>query len=163
MGKVHNNVKVEMKRKMLEKVSGLKESVVSKIRFSEVDSMAIVWHGNYIHFFEDAREAFGEKYGIGYMDMYNSGYVAPLVSIHCDYKQQLRYGERVRTEITWVDTPAAKLIFRYELYNDQTNTLVATGESTQVFLSVKDQQLCLNLPPFFEEWKQKYVQSSDDV
>lgn len=36
-------------------------------RFSEVDSMNIVWHGSYPLYFEDAREAFGEKYGLGYL------------------------------------------------------------------------------------------------
>ena len=29
------------------------------IRFSEVDSMGVVWHGNYAKYFEDAREEFG--------------------------------------------------------------------------------------------------------
>ena len=33
-----------------------------KIRFSEVDSMNVVWHGSYALYFEDAREAFGKKY-----------------------------------------------------------------------------------------------------
>ena len=34
------------------------------IRFSEVDSMGVVWHGNYAKYFEDAREEFGRKYFI---------------------------------------------------------------------------------------------------
>ena len=34
------------------------------IRFSEVDAMNVVWHGNYLKFFEDGREALGEKYGL---------------------------------------------------------------------------------------------------
>ena len=45
-----------------------KELVASKhfeVRFSEVDSMNIVWHGSYPLYFEDAREAFGAKYGLG--------------------------------------------------------------------------------------------------
>ena len=28
------------------------------VRFSEVDSMRIVWHGNYLKYFEDGRESF---------------------------------------------------------------------------------------------------------
>ena len=35
------------------------------IRFSEVDSMGVVWHGNYAKYFEDAREEFGRKYDLG--------------------------------------------------------------------------------------------------
>ena len=40
----------------------LTESKQILIRFSEVDSMSIVWHGSYVQYFEDAREAFGRKY-----------------------------------------------------------------------------------------------------
>ena len=52
--------------KMKERLSASKRI---DIRFSEVDSMNIVWHGSYPLYFEDAREAFGQKYGLGYMTL----------------------------------------------------------------------------------------------
>ena len=52
-----------------------------EVRFSEVDSMNIVWHGSYALYFEDAREAFGQKYGLGYLDIFGNGYYAPLVDL----------------------------------------------------------------------------------
>ena len=52
----------------------LKATVPLKIRFSEVDSMNIVWHGSYMMYFEDAREAFGREYGIAYLDIFGNGY-----------------------------------------------------------------------------------------
>ena len=30
------------------------------VRFSEVDAMQVVWHGEYIRYFEDGRESFGK-------------------------------------------------------------------------------------------------------
>ena len=45
----------------------LKASKILDIRFSEVDSMNVVWHGSYMLYFEDAREVFGEQYGLTYM------------------------------------------------------------------------------------------------
>lgn len=39
-------------------MSELKASKDFEIRFSEVDSMKVVWHGSYAIYFEDAREAF---------------------------------------------------------------------------------------------------------
>ena len=42
-----------------------------KVRFSEIDSMQIVWHGEYVRYFEDGRESFGKHYGLGYMDIYS--------------------------------------------------------------------------------------------
>ena len=39
----------------------LKTSKTFEVRFSEVDSMNVVWHGSYPLYFEDAREAFGKR------------------------------------------------------------------------------------------------------
>ena len=46
-----------------------------EVRFSEVDSMGVVWHGHYAMYFEDAREAFGAKYGLEYLMMYGKGFL----------------------------------------------------------------------------------------
>ena len=43
------------------------------VRFSEVDAMQIVWHGAYPLYFEDAREAFGARYGLEYMTIAREG------------------------------------------------------------------------------------------
>jgi len=50
-----------------------------RVRFCEVDSMGITWHGSYVKYLEDAREEFGRKYGLGYLDIYGNGFYAPLV------------------------------------------------------------------------------------
>ena len=61
-----------------------------RVRFSEVDSMQIVWHGEYVRYFEDGREAFGREFaGLGYMDIYASGYTAPIVELHLQYRKPL--------------------------------------------------------------------------
>jgi len=39
-----------------------------RVRFVETDPLGIVWHGNYIQYFEDGREAFGRHHGISYLD-----------------------------------------------------------------------------------------------
>ena len=53
-----------------------------KVRFSEVDSMHIVWHGRYVSYFEDGRESFGLEFpGLGYMDIYENGFTAPIVEL----------------------------------------------------------------------------------
>ena len=44
----------------------LQTSKTFDIRFSEVDSMHIVWHGSYALYFEDAREEFGRVFGLSY-------------------------------------------------------------------------------------------------
>ena len=56
----------------------LKASKDIEVRFSEVDSMGVVWHGSYALYLEDAREAFGQKYGLDYMNYFNHDCYAPI-------------------------------------------------------------------------------------
>jgi len=132
----------------------LKASKELEIRFSEVDSMNIVWHGSYALYFEDAREAFGKKYGLAYLDIFGNGYYAPLVDLRFQYKKPLLYGHTARIDITYTETPAAKILFDYQIIDTQDNSLIATGSSVQVFLD-KAFQLIISNPPFYEAWKRK--------
>ena len=59
----------------------LTERITTRVRFDEVDALGIVWHGNYVKYLEDGREAWGRKYGIPYMTIYRevkSGLQAPI-------------------------------------------------------------------------------------
>jgi acyl-CoA thioester hydrolase len=136
---------------------GLSERTEVLVRFNEADPLGIVWHGHYIRYFEDGREAFGNKYGIGYLDFYKKGYVVPIVGVQCDFKRSLRYGDKVIVETTFTPCDAAKIKFSYRLFNARTNELVATGSSVQVFLDAKNSILQLTNPSFFEEWKKEHV------
>lgn len=124
-----------------------------KVRFNEVDSLGIVWHGHYIVYFEDGREAFGKKHGISYLDVKKNGFVTPIVKTSTEHFLPLKYGETFTVETTFVSSEAAKMIFRFQIFNEE-RKLVCSGETVQVFLDQND-QLCLYNPPFFQEWKKK--------
>lgn len=134
----------------------LSEEIVFKIRFSEVDSMNVVWHGSYPLYFEDAREAFGKKYDFGYMLIFDSGYYAPLVDLEFHYRKPIVYGMRPRIKITYRPTESAKIVFDYKIYDSNDGSLLASGRSTQVFMD-KDYKLVLYNPPFYEEWKKRWL------
>ncbi len=124
-----------------------------RVRFNETDPLGIVWHGHYISYFEDGREAFGREHGISYLDVQSHGFVTPIIKSTCEHKLPLRYGDIAKIETTYIDSPAAKMIFRYKIYNPQ-DELVCTGETIQVFVDdIGD--LSLTSPHFFEDWKRK--------
>lgn len=127
-----------------------------EVRFSEVDSMNIVWHGSYMLYFEDAREAFGRLYGIDYLTIFGHGYYAPLVDINFSYKRPIIYGMEPEITITYTPTDAAKIVFDYEIHDRKDGSLLATGHSVQVFLDLQYQLVWTN-PPFYEEWKEKWL------
>jgi acyl-CoA thioester hydrolase len=127
------------------------------VRFNETDPLGIVWHGHYIRYFEDGREAFGIMHGLGYLDVYKQGYVIPVVNVQCDFKRPLRYGDRVIVETKYIPCEAAKMKFTYQLFNAANGELVATGSSVQVFLDKEGSVLQLSNPRFFEEWKERHA------
>jgi len=126
-----------------------------RVRFSEVDSMKVVWHGHYLKYFEDGREAFGHEFNISYLDFFNNDIVVPLVHIDVKYKRFLHNGELAIVETKYVKNKAAKLVFNYIIYRVSNNEIIATGSSTQVFLD-KNGDLMLNDPSFYKNWKMKW-------
>ena len=123
------------------------------VRFGEVDSMGIVWHGNYVKYLEDGREAFGKKYGLGYMDVFNKhGFMLPIVKLDIDYKNQLFYEDEAEITVSLIENAASKLIFEYELRRKKDNLLIIKALSIQIFMN-KDRKLELNTPEFFKQWK----------
>jgi acyl-CoA thioester hydrolase len=133
----------------MEVLSAIKEI---EVRFSEVDSMGIVWHGSYALYFEEAREEFGRKYDLGYLKVFGEGYFVPLVNLDFSYKKPLIYGDKMSVRIEYIPTEAAKICFKYEIVSQKDNSTIATGTSTQVFLD-KNYQLLWNSPDFYVEWK----------
>lgn len=133
----------------------LSASKILNIRFSEVDSMNIVWHGSYPLYFEDAREAFGEKYGLAYLTIFNHGYFAPLVELNFKYKKPITYGMKPLITITYRPTLSAKIVFDYVITDSLTGTELAVGTSVQVFMD-KNYQLVWDNPEFYQRWKNQW-------
>ena len=79
------------------------------IRFEEVDPLGIVWHGRYPSYFEDARVALGDRYGIGYADFHRERVAAPIKQMQTNYILPLRFGERCTITALLHWTEAARI------------------------------------------------------
>lgn len=124
-----------------------------EIRFSETDAMGVVWHGNYLKYFEDAREKFGQHYQMEYLDMYRKDFLTPIVKTELDHIASVYYGDRIKVKIEQIYQKAAKLVFQYEVYNLSTNVLATRGKTTQVFISASERKLQLIKPEFYSAWE----------
>lgn len=125
-----------------------------RVRFEEVDVLQMVWHGRYPSYFEDGRIAFGDKYGMTYQRFMEEGAVAPVVQMHFDYKQPLRFDETftIVTKLHW--TEAARLNFSYQLYTEK-NTLAASGYTVQL-LTNQDGMMLLFAPQWLKDFQNKW-------
>ena len=134
-------------------MKSLESFIEINIRFSETDAMGVVWHGNYLKYFEDGREQFGAKYGMEYLDIYNQGYFTPIVNSTIDHKSPVYYGQKIRVKVILEFKQAAKIMFKYEILNLDSNELSAVGSTTQVFLNIESRKLELNKPDFYGNWE----------
>lgn len=132
-------------------------STATRVRFSEVDSMKVVWHGEYVRYFEDGREAFGRQFaGLGYTDIHTYGYTAPIVELELQYIAPLTINDVAVIETRYIENIAAKLCFEYVVRRQSDGRPVARGRSVQVFVD-SEGNMSLNNPPFFEEWKKRWI------
>ena len=144
-------------RKIGTQKAALTTTTQTTVRFSEVDSMQVVWHGEYVRYFEDGCEAFGRQYpGVGYLDFYANGYTAPIVDLQLQYIAPLTVNDVAVIETRYIDVAAAKLCFEYIIHRQSDGALVARGSSVQVFVDGNG-EMCLNNPSFFEEWKKQWL------
>lgn len=130
----------------------LTSSLERRVQFHECDPLQIVWHGNYLKYFEEGREAFCREHGLSYLDVKKYGVATPIVKSLCEHKLPLKYGDVFTLETTFNPCDAAKMHFSYKIFLD--HKVVCTGETIQVFLG-ENRELILTNPPFFLDWKKK--------
>ena len=115
------------------------------IEFYNLDPMQIVWHGNYINYFELGRRSLLEKIGYDYNDMKGSGYAFPVVDISVKYLKPLRYKDRIQIKAILMEYENC-LRIKYEIYKAETGEVVTRGLSTQMACNIKTNESCFTCP-----------------
>jgi acyl-CoA thioester hydrolase len=128
----------------------LSADVIFKVEFYDVDSMDIVWHGNYIKYFEKARCALLDKIGYGYLSMKESGYAFPVTSITVKYLGPLKFAEKVRVRAILEEYENC-LKIKYEIANAETGVVCTKGTSTQMAYDITAASSCFVCPQVFIE------------
>lgn len=133
----------------------LAETALIRVRFQEVDAMQIVWHGHYVGYFEEARRAFGRRFGLDYSLFFDQGVGAPVVEMYVKYLLPARMSDllEVTARFYWNETP--KLEFDYEIHRSGENPVLAIGGSVQVFTNLQG-ELLLQPPDFLAACYQRW-------
>ena len=130
----------------------ISETVRVRVRFSEVDPIRMVWHGNYVKYMEDAREAFGRRWGLSYRLIFDSGYFAPVYDMHLRYEATASVDDELDVKIIWRKKIGAKICFDYEIRRVRDNALVFEASTIQLF-TTQDGVLETSEPDFYRHWK----------
>ena len=107
-----------------------------RVRYSETDQMGVVYHGNYIPYFEIGRVEWLRDKGISYKSMEESGIALPIVSMNINYKKSARYDELLTVHTTFKSQSSVKIEFDCAIYNES-DELLTTAQFILVFISLK--------------------------
>ena len=132
----------------------LRTELSRQVRFEEVDPLGIVWHGRYASYFEDARVALTDRYGIGYMDFRRNRVAAPIRKLHVDYFRPLRFQEIFTIEGILHWTEATRIDIEFILRNGA-REVTTTGYSVQMMLD-PEMNFLLVPPPFYREFTDRW-------
>jgi acyl-CoA thioester hydrolase len=106
------------------------------VRFREVDSFDVVWHGHYIAYFEDGRLDLCGRFGLSPEEMKQLGYFAPVVDMKCRIRASARCGDRLIVLTSVKPSEKAMLVFTYTIIREQDRQTIAEGETAHVLLTL---------------------------
>ena len=128
----------------------LSNEIRFQVDFNDCDPMKIVWHGNYINYFERARCALLDKIGYNYIQMEESGFLFPVTEVKCKYIKSLRFGDVCRAKATLVEWENM-IKMNFELFNERTGELVTKGTVSQMCVRACDGESLFVCPSIFKD------------
>jgi acyl-CoA thioester hydrolase len=118
-----------------------------RVRYAETDRMGVVYHANYLVWFEIGRTEFCRSRGFNYKDMEeNDSAFLVVAESYCRYKAPARYDDEliVRTHITELRRRSVR--FGYEVIRASDGVIIAEGETGHVVTDMNNRVISLPEP-----------------
>lgn len=125
----------------------IKSRVEIAVRYAETDMMGVVYHGNYLPWFEIGRTHLLKEQGIAYRDLETAGYRLPVLEVSVKYLKPAFYDDTVAILTTLEDKPLLRIELTYEVRRDE--DLLATGRTVHAFIDRDGRPV--RPPPFFTD------------
>ncbi|TCS96748.1 acyl-CoA thioesterase [Hazenella coriacea] len=120
-----------------------------RVRYQETDQMGVVYHSNYLIWFEVGRNGFIRQQGYSYQDFENKGLLLPVVEAQCKYRSPAKYDEEVLVRTKLSELSGSKMYFEYEVVRNNDQTLLATGLTKHLWVSKEMKRT--NMKKYFPE------------
>ena len=113
---------------------------VVNVRYAETDQMGIVYHANYLVWFEIGRVAWCRARGFRYADMESRDKHCLMVAeASCRYKSPAHFEDEIIVRTALGRANDRVIRFRYEVRRRGDNQLLATGETAHVVTGLNRQ------------------------
>jgi len=102
------------------------------VRYAETDMMGIVYHANYLPWFEVGRTTLLKGIGVPYRRLEEEGFRLPVLEITAKYLRPALYDDTLEVVTTLRERPAIRIRLEYEVRRG--DDLLATGSSLHAFV-----------------------------
>ena len=98
-----------------------------RVIYADTDAMGIVYHTNYIKWFEIGRTELLRSVGIVYAEMEAQGYNLPLTEVYCNYLFPAKYDQIIVVETELEYLKRASMKFIYTIWNEDREKALVEG------------------------------------
>lgn len=107
-----------------------------RVRYAETDQMGVVYHSNYLVYFEIGRTETMRHLGISYADLEARGYVLAVIESQMRHMGSAKYDDELVVR-TWLrEVTKTRLRFEYHVLRGE--SLLTSGQTVLAFLSRAD-------------------------
>lgn len=120
--------------------------ITRSVPFYDLDPIQVVWHGNYLNYFEDARVALFDQNGIDLFDFYKkTSIIFPITKTASKHIHPLRYRDEFICKATMVDA-RFKLVVDFEIRMASDGKICTRGRTEQVAVKTPEMEIQFAIP-----------------
>ncbi len=106
-------------------------------RYAETDAQGVVYHTNYIIWFEVARGEYCRAIGFPYVEIERDGYGFMVTDLQVKYFSPARYDDQIIVKVWLEKTGRASCIFGYQIYNETSGKVCVEGITKHAAVSLE--------------------------
>ena len=127
-----------------------------RVLYRDTDKMGVVYHANYIVFYEAARTEMFRSIGLPYTLLEQMNIAMPIVEVESKYKAPAFYDEVLTVRATLKELPEVRAVIEYEIFNEA-GTVINTGKTVLGYVNMDRKRPCRAPKEFIDEL-QKYFE-----
>ena len=107
-----------------------------RVRYAETDQAGVVYHANYLIWFEVGRVELCRDYGFNYRDMEaEADALLPVIEARVSYRAPARYDDEIVIRTRVIELRSRLIGFAYEILRANDGTLLAEGQTRHVVMN----------------------------
>lgn len=123
-----------------------------RVRYAETDQMGVVYHTNYIVWFEIGRTEWFRQINQDYRALEDQNIILPVIEVNCRYKKPALYDDNIIVRTYLKEIKGIRLTFHYEILRKEDEELLAEGETIHAFVDKEKNPIRLK-KKFPELWE----------